>query len=238
MKKYFKFLGLALLASCLVFSACGPEDENGDGTEQNNNNNNNNNNGNEGTAGSVAINLNGVANYTAPQDSLVAYTSQSNAAIVASQRSARWTSETGYSMYFPFAQIFVPAVVGQYDTASSSIRYSTGGFYSIYQQDPTTYAQFEDIPDWILRGNVSSNVTAFNSTSLTLSATVNGLMYNQYQGFMDYSDAVNAGTATQDDATLLQFMANAPEANMSATITSVKLRDMNSKAVVKGTPRM
>ena len=141
-------------------------------------------------------------------------------------------------MYFPFAQIFVPAVVGQYDTASSSIRYSTGGFYSIYQQDPTTYAQFEDIPDWILRGNVSSNVTAFNSTSLTLSATVNGLMYNQYQGFMDYSDAVNAGTATQDDATLLQFMANAPEANMSATITSVKLRDMNSKAVVKGTPRM
>ena len=71
MKKYFKFLGLALLASCLVFSACGPEDENGDGTEQNNNNNNNNNNGNEGTAGSVAINLNGVTNYTAPQDSLV-----------------------------------------------------------------------------------------------------------------------------------------------------------------------
>ena len=73
---------------------------------------------------------------------------------------------------------------------------------------------------------------------LTITATVNGLMYNQYQGFMDYSAAVQAGTATQDAATLRQFMADAPEANMSATITSVKLRDMNSKAIVKGTPRM
>lgn len=234
MKKYFRFLGVALLATtlCLAMVSCGDKNED-EGTEQGNNNGNNNgNNGNDqGGNGNVTVALGSVANYSTPQDSLVAYTGQGNACVVASQRSAHWSSSTQYSMYFPFVKVVVPAVVGQYDTSSAVITYSTGDFYR------TGNAQLQEFPDWILKGNMSANVTAFNSSSLTISATASGLMYNQYQGFYDYSQAVQSGTIEASDEALAQYMANAPTANMNVTITNVILKNMDAKAFVKGTAR-
>ncbi len=243
MKNVFKFLGIALLASSLVFASCGKDEETETpGTENNGGNNNggNNNGGNNGgnTNAGVTIAMGSVASYTTPQDSLVAFTGNGKATIVASKRSAKWTGADSYSMYFPFTRIELPAVVGQYDTASANLLYYTADFYRIYQQDPQTYAAFEEMPDWLLRGNMSANVTAFNSTNLTITATASGVMYNQYQGYMDYSAAVQAGTVQQGAEALAQFMADAPEATMTATVTSVTLRNMEGKGIAKGKVRM
>jgi hypothetical protein len=239
MKNVFKFLGIALLASSLVFASCGKDEETETpGTENNGGNNNGGNGGNNnggdnggGTNAGVTIALGTVANYTTPQDSLVAYNGQANAVIIASRRSAHWTDATHYSMYFPFAEIQLPTVVGQYDTSSANLQFNEGNFYQ------TGNAQLQDYPDWILSGNMNANVTAFNATTLTITATASGEMLNQYQGFADYSAAVNAGTAQQGAEALQQFMDAAPRATMTATITSVKLKDMG-KGIAKGTARM
>ena len=233
MKKYFRFFGIALLATalCVGFASCGDKNDD-DSTEQGGGSGEQGGGGQPGGNGSVTVNLNGVANYTSPQDSLIAFYGET-IAVLASQRSGRWTAADSYSIYFPHAKVILTAATGQYDQNGASVVYFTGDFYRLGQQagDP----DMQKYGDWMIKSNLSANVTAFNTSSLTVSATASGLMYNQYQGFVNYASAVNNGTAEQSDEELQRFTNEAPTANMNITINNVTLKNMNAKAFVKGT---
>lgn len=233
MKKYFRFFGIALLATalCVGFASCGDKNDD-DSTEQGGGSGEQGGGGQQGGNGSVTVNLNGVANYTSPQDSLIAFYGET-IAVLASQRSGRWTAADSYSIYFPHAKVILTAATGQYDQNGASVVYFTGDFYRLGQQasDP----DMQKYGDWMIKSNLSANVTAFNTSSLTVSATATGMMYNQYQGFVNYASAVNAGTAEESEEELERFMNEAPTANMNITINNVTLKNMNAKAFVKGT---
>lgn len=63
MKKYFRFFGIAMMATalCVGMASCGDKDENDDSTEQNNNNGNNNQGG--GSQGTINVNMQDVASW-------------------------------------------------------------------------------------------------------------------------------------------------------------------------------
>ena len=219
---------------CIATASC-TKDKEDDSTEQGGQNPGDGGNPGGGGNGSVSVNLNGVANYTSPQDSLIAFYGQ-NIAVLASQKSGTWTAADSYSIYFPHVKVLLPGATGQYNETNSSVVYFTGQFYSAGAQmnDP----DIQKYADWLPKGSLSANVTAFNSSSLTVSATASCTMFNQYQGFVNYATAVNAGTAEESEEELERFMNEAPTASMSVTINNVTLRNMNSKSVVNGTPLM
>lgn len=216
MKNVFKFLGIALLASSLVLVSCGKEEEN-----TNNNGTENNGGGNNGGAeGTIQIALGQTANFTTPQDSTFSYLYNNMANFYASESRACTFDGQYISYYFPVATMAMPTAVGQYDTNSAYMQFDEGNFYALAQQ--TGNSVFAQFTDWIPNANITANVTAFDANTLTISATMNGAMLNQYEGVYNYV------TSPEDDPTTLEeFLADATVENMTITINKIKLQQIS-----------
>ena len=229
MKNVFKFLGIALLASSLVFASCGKDEETETpGTENNGGNNNGGGNGNGGgnnggSNGAVTVTLGSTVNFTTPQDSLAAYTANNKAYFFASNgRSARIQGQQ-ISYYFPCFRADMPTTVGQYDTASSSMVYYTGEFYRFANQYQAN--DVAEYPDWLPEGNITTNVTAFDATALKITASMNGPMLYYYGAFYAYQ-------TDQNDTPWADFLAAATRENITVAITNVKLQSLGKGNLV------
>lgn len=232
MKNVFKFLGIALLASSLVFASCGKDEETETpGTENNGGNNNGGGNGNGGgnnggSNGAVTVTLGNTVNFTTPQDSLAAYNNGTANIFASNGRSARLTpagdGRYNISYYFPCFRASMPTTVGQYDTTSSSMVYYTGEFYRFANQYQANCGEY---PDWVADGNITTNVTAFDATAMKITATMSGTMVYWYEGYYNYQTDDNA--TTQEDYE--NHIAAATRSNLTASISNVKLQDISSK---------
>ena len=222
MKNVFKFLGIALLASSLVLVSCGKEEgnnTNNNGTENNGGGNNGGEN-NGGAAGTIQITLGQTANFTTPQDSTFSYLYNNLANFYASKDHACTFDGQYIRYYFPLATMAMPTAVGQYDTTSAYMEFDEGNFYTLAQQ--TGNSVFSQFTDWIPNANITANVTAFDANALTITATMNGAMLNQYEGVYNYV------TSPEDDPTTLEeFLADATVENMAITINKIKLQQIS-----------
>ena len=198
MKKLFKLFALALLAgSMMTFVACGGDDPN---TPDNPNTPDTPDTPNTpGAAGYVKLVFAAEnIDYTAPQDSVVAV-SQNGTAIIYSCPRACSLNGTQVSGYFPMTLISMPTTAGTYDTTAATTQLYTGNF----NQYGYSYS------DWACE-TLSIKVTGFDAATATISANVTSTMVDQFT----YATTEN------------MELADAPRADLTATVSSLKLKAM------------
>lgn len=200
MKKLFKLFALALVAgSMMTFVACG-------GDEPNNPNNPNtpdnpDNPNQPGAAGYVKVSFSAASiDYTAVQDSVVAV-SQNNTAIIYSCPKSCSLSGTQVSGSYPMTLIAMPTTAGTYDTTAATVQTYTGNFAQYGYQ----------YSDWACE-TLNTQVTGFDAATATISANITTTMVDQFT------------YATSQDMEL----ADAPRANLTATVSSLKLKAMKA----------
>ena len=203
MKKFFKLMGIALLASGMMFASCGKDDDNNGGNNNGGNNNGGNNGGNTETptAGTVTVKF-GSDTWTPS----------------VAEISTRYAESYGIGEYvffkvaqqYPFADLLISVTPGNYSytaeeyteyegTDSAYMGYYWGDqTYSLYaigyaEQWSTTYNNNLYF-DWAPK-SATLNVTAFDLNSLKATWKLTAEMYDNYNWLMgNVNDADDADT--------------------------------------------
>lgn len=204
MTKYFKLLGVALIATSLAIVSCEkPSEGNDPGTEQG-----------DPTpdpqpdpdpdpepptagAGSIAVNFGGET-WEAVTPVGVIYPTNGFLLAVA------LSDEQGQA--YPRADVCVnAAATGTYtDEIDAASRQYTGGvirYVEYYQNTALTDGTY-NYGDWWAK-SMTMNITAFDATAMTMSTTVNAVMFDAYAALVEGQGIAAAGTET------MVFVANA-----------------------------
>ena len=204
MTKYFKLLGVALIATSLALVSCKEDPQGNDpGTE----------NPDPGTnpqpdpdpdpepptagAGSIAVNFGGES-WEAVTSVGVIYPTNGFLLAVA------LSDEQGQA--YPRADVCVnAAATGTYtDEIDAASRQYTGGvirYVEYYQNTALTDGTY-NYGDWWAK-SMTMNITAFDATAMTMSTTVNAVMFDAYAALVD-----GLGIEAADTETMV-FVANA-----------------------------
>ena len=206
MTKYFKLLGVALIATSLAFVSCEkPSEGNDPGTENPDPGTNppdDPGTGGGGTtpdapAGSIAVNFGGET-WEAVTPVGVIYPTNGFLLAVA------LSDEQGQA--YPRADVCVnAAATGTYtDEIDAASRQYTGGvirYVEYYQNTALTDGTY-NYGDWWAK-SMTMNITAFDATAMTMSTTVNAVMFDAYAALVD-----GLGIEAADTETMV-FVANA-----------------------------
>ena len=180
MTKYFKLLGVALIATSLAFVSCGDEtgtDDSGTGTNPPVEEDPGTGTG-EVPAGTIAVTFGDTA--WTPATSMGVY--YPSAGLVLAVAASDNSGET-----FPRADVCAYAAEGNMTDEWSEEEFGyTGGYASYieyYHRGALTDGTY-NYGDWWAK-TVTINVTALDATALTISANVNAVMFDAYAAYVD-----------------------------------------------------
>lgn len=209
MTKYFKLLGVALIAMSMALVSCDPTDENTDDQQQNQTDPGTNPPDDPGTgggggttpdapAGSIAVTFGGES-WEAANAVGAFYPTQGVVLAVA--------LSDAQGQAYPRADVCVnAAATGTYtDEIDAASGQYTGGVISYveYYKDAYLYdANGTKYGDWWAK-SMTLNITGFDATAMTVSATVNAVMFDASAALVD-----GVGIEAADTETMV-FVANA-----------------------------
>ena len=180
MTKYFKLLGVALIATSLAFVSCGedPVDQNDPGTNPPTEEEDPGTGTGDVPAGTIAVTFGDTA--WTPATSMGVY--YPSAGLVLAVAASDNSGET-----FPRADVCAYAAEGNMTDEWSEEEFGyTGGYASYieyYHRGALTDGTY-NYGDWWAK-TVTINVTALDATALTISANVNAVMFDAYAAYVD-----------------------------------------------------